>query len=531
MSKLLLLLAFFLNPQDQPPEKCAISGTVVDALTGRPLNKVTVSLDTTGADYFQPLATAPTDAKGTFAFAGLDPDRYFITGTRNGYLETWYGARHPGGSKSAISLQPGQEVKDIALKLFPYSVVSGTVHDTDGEPLSGVAVSMWTVEFAPGGKSFYEADRRVTDDLGQFRIPDLKPGKYYVRAELKELGGLVDTLYPGVRDPDAATIVEVGLGARVNGLDIAVARPPTFRVTVRIAVPEGFETRCWLSSGRDEFAGEAEYGGLVRGLSPSKGPHGEFVFEKVPAGSYTVSARAWPAADCPKGVECNGGDRVGYSGSARLDVTARDIDDLRVNLTAGATVNAHYTVEADAKTAFKGGALHFRGAGIADFREGQSLSIQLPAGKYVVDLAGFPDGLYVKSMRSGSADVLREGLTVSSGAAIPLEIVLSDGTGSLEGAVLDGDEKPVLGATLLLIPEAALRKRWSRFYTAVTSQDGRYHLEDIAPGDYKAVALDDVKPHSWLDPDLLRPLESAADAVTVQPKGHDTLNLHIRTAR
>ena len=87
------------------------------------------------------------------------------------------------------------------------------------------------------------------------------------------------------------------------------------------------------------------------------------------------------------------------------------------------------------------------------------------------------------------------------------------------------------GATLVLVPEAALRKRSDRFYSATTDQYGRYHLEDLAPGDYKAVALDDVKPHSWLDPDLLRPLESAADAVTVQPKGHDTLNLHIRTAR
>ena len=35
-----------------------------------------------------------------------------------------------------------------------------------------------------------------------------------------------------------------------------------------------------------------------------------------------------------------------------------------------------------------------------------------------------------------------------------------------------------------------------------------------------------MKPNSWFDPDFLRPLEAAAATVTVQPKGHDTLNLH-----
>jgi protocatechuate 3,4-dioxygenase beta subunit len=532
MSKLLLLLAFFLNPQDQPPEKCAISGTVVDALTGQPLGKVDVWVDTNGKQESKPVATGVTGAKGDFTIAGLDPGRYFLGGSRNGYLDAYYGARRPGhGSRIAISLDAGQQVKDVALKLFPYSVVAGTVHDTDGEPLSGVTVSMWTVEFAPGGRTFSQAAERDTDDMGQFRIADLEPGKYYVRAEFEKLGVPVDSFLPGVQDPDAATMVEVGLGARVTGLDIAVPRPRAFRVTVRIAAPAGFKTACWLSSGRDEYTGYADYASLVRGLRPAKGPHGEFVFEKVPAGSYTVRASARPPADCPKGLGCYGGDTVSYSASPRLDVTDRDIDDFRLNLTAGATINAHYTVEGDIKTASTSAALLFRDAGVAKFLEDQSLSTRLAPGQYVVEFTGIPSGLYLKSMRSGSADVLREGLTVSGGGAIPLEIVLSDGVGALVGAVLDSEEKPVPGATLVLVPEAALRKRSDRFYSATTDQYGRYHLEDLAPGDYKAVALDDVKPHSWLDPDLLRPLESAADAVTVQPKGHDTLNLHIRTAR
>ena len=243
MSHLILLLAFLLNPSrplPPPRPKCTISGTVVDALTGQPLNKVDVWVDTSGEDHSQPAASAVTDAKGNFTIAGLDPGRYFLTGSRNGYLDTSYGVRRPGGGKIAIALEAGREVKDVALKLFPYSVAAGMVHDTDGEPLSGVAVTMWAVQFDAAGKSFYQAAEMVTDDLGQFRIPGLEPGKYYLRAELDTGGVLVDSFYPGVPDPDAATMVELDPGARTTGLNVVLPRPRAFRVTVRIAPPAGF---------------------------------------------------------------------------------------------------------------------------------------------------------------------------------------------------------------------------------------------------------------------------------------------------
>ena len=524
MSRLILLLAFSLYAQDKPPEKCTISGTVVDALTGQPLNKVDVSLDTRGEPYGEPVASAATDAKGNFTVSGLGPGQYFLAGSRNGYLDTFYGARRPGGGKTALVLEAGQELKDLTLRLFPQSVAAGTVHDPDGEPLSGITVTLWAVQFDAHGKSFQQAAEMVTDDLGQYRVPGLEPGKYYVRAELGARGVLLNSFYPGVPDPDAATMVEVGLGARITGLDIAIPRPSVFRVTVRIAAPAGFEAHCWLSSGRDEYTGYADYTSLVRGYIPSIGPHGEFVFQRVPAGSYTVRASAYPPGDCPKGMDwC---DTVGYTASPRLDLTDHDVDDFRINLTAGATVNAHYTVEGDAKTAMEGAALHFRGAGAKKFLGDQRLSTMLSVGHYAVEFDGLPTGLYVKSIRSESTDVLRDGLTVSGSGTIPLELVLSDEVGTLEGVVLDKDDKPVAGATLLLFPEAALRSRPDRFYSATTDQYGRWHLKDLAPGDYRVAAWEDVKPNSWFDPDFLKSVESTSDSVTVAPKGHDTLKVH-----
>jgi len=515
MSKLILLLAFFLHPQDKPPEKCAISGTVVDALTGQPLDKVDVWVDASGEDRFQPTATSPADAKGNFTIAGLEPGHYFLTGARNGYLDTDYGARRPGGGRVAIALEAGQQVRDVALKLFPYSVVAGSVHDSDGEPMNGVAVTAWAVEFKPGQKRYFDAGEGDTDDLGQFRISGLEPGRYYLRAELQTRAALVRSFYPGVPDPDAATLVEVGLGARVTGLEIALPRPRGFRVTVRFEAPAGLRTSCWLSSSREEYAA------LVRLVGPTSSSHDEFEFDKVPPGSYTVGADAMPAD----------GASVSYSASQRLEVTDRDIGDFRLNLVASAAINAAYTIEGDRKAALKSVSLRFNAMGSGKFGEDQRLSTILGAGQYVVEVTGLPPGMYVKSMRSGTADVLREGLTVSGGGAIPLEIALSDAAGTLEGTLLDGADKPVPGATVVLIPEAALRQRSDRFYSVTTDQYGRYLLTGLAPGDYKVLAWDDVKPNSWFDPDFLRPLEAAASAVTVQPKGHDTLKLHLETPK
>jgi hypothetical protein len=147
MSPLIPLLAFLLNPQDKPPEMCTISGTVVDALTGQPLNKVDVWVDTNGGGKDEAVATGATDSKGNFSISGLDPGHYFLGGSRNAYLDTYYGAPRPGGGKNAIAPEAGHTVEDV-------------------------------VGFGPDGKTFKEGGWSDTYDLGRFRIPDLEPGKY-----------------------------------------------------------------------------------------------------------------------------------------------------------------------------------------------------------------------------------------------------------------------------------------------------------------------------------------------------------------
>ena len=89
----ILLLAFLFSPQDKPlAEKCTLSGTVVNAVSGEPLNKVQVVAEGTGDDSRSTLFTT-TDTKGNFSLTDLAPGQYRLKGQRNGYLETYYGMR------------------------------------------------------------------------------------------------------------------------------------------------------------------------------------------------------------------------------------------------------------------------------------------------------------------------------------------------------------------------------------------------------------------------------------------------------
>src|SRR5437667_10013635 len=93
----LLLLALLFAPQDKPStEKCTISGTVVNSVTGEALNKVEVLAEGPGDNSrIEPFTS--TDAKGNFTLADLAPGQYRLRGQRNGYLETYYGMRRAEG--------------------------------------------------------------------------------------------------------------------------------------------------------------------------------------------------------------------------------------------------------------------------------------------------------------------------------------------------------------------------------------------------------------------------------------------------
>ena len=143
-----------------------------------------------------------------------------------------------------------------------------------------------------------------------------------------------------------------------------------------------------------------------------------------------------------------------------------------------------------------------------------------------LSVTGLPAGFYVKSMQMGSQDVLESAPDFANAQGSGLRILVSGKAGTATGTVTDAGDKPVGGATVVLIPKSEKRRSIVQFYkTATTDQKGLFTIKSVDPGDYKAYAWEDVEIQAWMDPEFVKPVESKGTAVTVDPSGQHQLQL------
>jgi hypothetical protein len=229
-----------------------------------------------------------------------------------------------------------------------------------------------------------------------------------------------------------------------------------------------------------------------------------------------------------------------FRASMPLDVGSTDVEGVRITVNPGAEIDGHIGIEGAGQTKLTGSTVVFDpgmetspGSFASTMvQEKNAFEARLSQGRYYVSLGSYKGkDLVIKSIRAGSVDVLRNGLTVSEAGKTPLEIILAPDGGQIEGGVLDKDDKPVAGATVVLVPEPALRGRADRFEDCATDQNGRYKFGNVAPGDYKVFAWDDIEPGAWFDPEFFRDIESHGEAVKLDAKSRQTVRVHVSEAR
>ena len=135
--------------------------------------------------------------------------------------------------------------------------------------------------------------------------------------------------------------------------------------------------------------------------------------------------------------------------------------------------------------------------------------------------------LVTRSIQTEQTDVLANGLTVIESGKIQLEIVVARDAGHLSGIVLDSEEKPVAGSTVVLVPEPRLRSRSGLFRSCETDQNGYYEIQNVPPGKYSLLAWEDVEPGIWWDPAFLKDYEQKGEALTLKPSARESVKLHL----
>src|SRR6185436_15080649 len=122
-------------------------------------------------------------------FKDVEAGAYRLVAMRNGFARQEFGQRSPSRPGTVLNLRAGQQMTDVAFRLTPAATISGRVMDANGEPLTGVTVQALRSTFDATGKRTLQATNSArTNDLGEYRLYWINPGRYFVSANAAKSG-------------------------------------------------------------------------------------------------------------------------------------------------------------------------------------------------------------------------------------------------------------------------------------------------------------------------------------------------------
>ena len=468
------------TPQPQTGPSASVTGKVTNSLTGAPVVRAHVIMQSD-----RPRFGALTTGEGKFSISELPPGHYTVR------------AEGVGFARAADSVQPleleiraGDKVDSVDLKLTPLGAITGRVLDASGEPVQLAEV---VADGLAGG-----ADA-TTDDKGRYRLGGLAPGMYRVKARTERMPAplppeirtdgskevrYATTYYPGAQSAKEATRVTVGPGSEVSGIDIPLLGTPMVKVSGKVSdIPPGQHVRIEVMM---ETGPRASLG-----FERSARADGSFVFWGLEPGKYTLMASA-------------SGSGPGASRSAPFDLElgAGDVEHVDLRIVPPFDIAGRLQFEepqARPKAVPEGphrgmepevmleplGEIPMGDQVRSEIAAGDSVKLEkVQPGRYRVRLEGGDGGVYVTSLRLGSAETDGDILDVRNGAAGVLTLTISAVTGEISGTVRDS--KGPIAAAIMQRPDgedAALR--------AMADSSGSYSMTGLPPGKYRLLAVDD----------------------------------------
>ena len=526
------------QPAVKPEDKCSIEGTVINAQTGEPLKNAHLTLRSIS----QPSAAAygtSSDASGHYLIDDVDPGRYAFSASRNRFVNQSYS---PKGDKrsTTITLANGQHMKAVVFKMTPQGVIAGRILDGEGEPLAGVSVQVMRYMYQRGHRQLVQAGGDNSNDLGEFRIYGLAPGKYILSAQDRTTAsstreravgsaqavqaaeeGYVLTYYPNTTKADSASIIEVVPGAQFQGVSMTLTRARTVIVKGRL-VTQASDRSLLRRTSIFLMAREGQ-GGMFsqRGFARVSDANGGFEIRGVTPGSY------WLMADMNDGNQR-------YTARLPVEVGNSNLEGIELRMDPPVELSGKLVLEenADLKSAAitvileARGGNNMGGGGGGPVKDDLSFKIAASPEQYDLNVLGLPEGFFVKAIRLGSQDVTLTGLDFTRGvAADEVAVVLNPNGGQIEGTVQNTKSENAPGVMVTLIPSIERRSQWRLYKTANTDQSGHFAMKGLPPGDYTIYAWEDIEPGAYQDPDYVKPHESAGQSISIKQGDHQTLQL------
>ena len=108
--------------------------------------------------------------------------------------------------------------------------------------------------------------------------------------------------------------------------------------------------------------------------------------------------------------------------------------------------------------------------------------------------------------------MLTQPVALTSSQQPSLEFVVAKGS-EVVGTVTDSASRAVTNQQVVLMPE--LTGRSDLYKTATTDKNGRFTIQGVAPGEYKAYAWKVLEPFQYFDPEFVREFADKGTAVRI----------------
>ena len=495
-----------------------IAGILVNATTDEPVRRATVEALVEADSHA--VASCVTDSNGHFALVGLAAAKYQLTASKRGFRTAFYD-EHDQFS-TAIVTGPDQDTTHLRFKLTPGAVLRGAVTADDGEPVANARVMLFQRPKHPGdGARTSQVDATVTDDAGDYEFGSLAAGEYLL-AVMAEPWYAVHEGSPAKRNPalDVAFPVTYFDSTTEEGSATPLVLAGGSRVEANIsmhAVP-ALHIRVDSLGRPDNGAGapnlQQTVFGLPVGLEGGEGisglrKDGVMEISGIPPGHYELTQ-----GDPPRIAELDLTSNQPVdpgAGSAALAVTGR------LRMASGSPVSGDPTISLARTDGGSGQSLYATQA-----HRGLFTFDAVPAGQWAVMATGEGASLPVVAVSAGG--VRRAGNLINlRDRATDLVVTLSDAETRVEGFARK-DGKGFAGAMIVLLPRnPQLWKSLTR--RDQSDSDGSFALQNVAPGEYTVVAIENGWQIDWTSPEAMARYLPAGTSVTVSEKSGALIQL------
>ncbi|MCX6610600.1 MAG: carboxypeptidase-like regulatory domain-containing protein, partial [Acidobacteria bacterium] len=405
----------------------------------------------------------------------------------------------------------------VEIRIAPRPGISGHVFNPDASPLEGATVVLFKQVFQEGRKQYNQHLRgeTKTDRNGEYKLTNLQPGRYLVRASSPEPDKHSSNTslrtfqhrsiyYPSAPGQESATAIELHPGTMRTGVDILLDLSHQPRMVQVSGTLTGLDPNTPYADIELVPVDDIEHWGIG---TTTKAP--DHAFEMlVPAGEYLAILNF-------------GTDENPSTASLNLNLN-KSRPNLVIPVHRKAKITGHISMLPPSQGLKLQGVLaQLRNSSTEGNEFGSNSDVDgrlsfakaVRWGRYAleINLNSLPKGCFVHQVRLDGQEIDPDEIEIQGDGH--LEIILSKGSATIHALVVDNEGIPMVESNLTLIPQGRRALPDAR----LSGMEGRVEFQGLQPGTYRLYAWDHLDLDVREDPDLLKKYSSQSVQITVGP--------------